>query len=62
MSDLATSSSDASASDVSGWSRCLVACLGTLGISGALLYAFLFAVDPYDTGKFGLFGMGLFGC
>jgi len=54
---LATSSSDASAADVSGWSRCLVACLGTLGISGALLYAFLFAVDPYDTGKFGLLGI-----
>ena len=23
----------------------------------ALLYAFLFAVDPYDTGKFGLLGI-----
>lgn len=57
MSDLATSSSDLPAIDASAWSRCLVACLGTLGIGAAMLYAFLFAVDPYDTGKFGLLGI-----
>jgi hypothetical protein len=39
------------------WSRCLRACLGTLGISAALLLAFLLAVDPYDSGKFGFLGI-----
>ena len=39
------------------WSRCLRACLGTLGISAALLFAFLLAVDPYDSGKFGFLGI-----
>jgi hypothetical protein len=39
------------------WSRCLRAFLGTLGLAGALLYAFLLAVDPYDTGKFGWLGI-----
>jgi hypothetical protein len=57
LSDLATSSSDGPAADPEAWSRCLVACLRTLAIGAALLYAFLFAVDPYDTGKFGLLGI-----
>ena len=62
MSDLATSGSDAagadaSAAEVSAWSRCLAAFLGTLGLGAALLYAFLIAVDPYDTGKLGLLGI-----
>jgi hypothetical protein len=55
LSDLATSSSDASGA--SAWGRCLAACLDTLGIGVALLYAFLIAVDPYDTGKFGFLGI-----
>jgi hypothetical protein len=57
LSDLATSSSDVSAQEASAWGRCLIACLGTLGIGVALLYAFLIAVDPYDTGKFGFLGI-----
>ncbi len=40
-----------------GWNRCLWACLGTLGISAGLLLAFLVAVDPYDSGKFGFLGI-----
>jgi hypothetical protein len=45
-------------SDLSdGWGRCLAACLGALGIGGLLLLAFMIAVDPYDTGKFGLLGI-----
>ncbi|HEY7844334.1 MAG TPA: hypothetical protein VID30_11730 [Bradyrhizobium sp.] len=40
-----------------GWSRCLRAFLGTLGICAALLFAFLLSVDPYDSGRFGVFGI-----
>jgi hypothetical protein len=39
------------------WTRSLVACLGALGIGALLLFAVMFAVDPYDTGRFGLFGI-----
>jgi hypothetical protein len=39
------------------WSRCLRACLGTLGICAGLLFAFLLSVDPYDSGRFGVFGI-----
>jgi hypothetical protein len=39
------------------WSRCLRAFLGTLGICAALLFAFLLSVDPYDSGRFGVFGI-----
>lgn len=42
---------------MNGWNRCLRAFLGTLGISAALLFAFLLAVDPYDSGKFGFLGI-----
>jgi hypothetical protein len=42
---------------MTGWSRCLRACLGTTGICAGLLLAFLVAVDPYDTGKFGFLGI-----
>jgi hypothetical protein len=48
-----TSISDQSA----GWSRCLAACLGALGIGALLLFTVMIAVDPYDTGRFGLFGI-----
>ena len=51
--DLPISNSDAS----SEWSRCLTACVGTLGIGGLLLLAFMVVVDPYDSGKFGLLGI-----
>jgi hypothetical protein len=39
------------------WSRCLRACLVTLAICAGLLFAFTIAVDPYDSGKFGFFGI-----
>ena len=39
------------------WGRCLAACLGALGLGTLLLFAVMIAVDPYDTGKFGLFGI-----
>jgi hypothetical protein len=42
---------------MTGWNRCLAACLGTLAILASLLYAFLIAVDPYDSGKFGFLGI-----
>lgn len=51
--DLPTSTSDLSP----GWGRSLAACLGALGIGALLLYAVMIAVDPYDTGKFGLLGI-----
>lgn len=51
--DLPISNSDSSLE----WSRCLAACVGTLGIGALLLFIFLIAVDPYDGGKFGLLGI-----
>jgi hypothetical protein len=39
------------------WSRCLRACFVTLAICAALLFGFVIAVDPYDSGKFGFFGI-----
>jgi hypothetical protein len=46
MSSLTTSSDD----EV-GWRRCLIACLGTLGISASLLFAAMLLIDPYDSGR-----------
>lgn len=47
-----------STSDETGeWSRCLRACLVTLAVCAALLFAFVVAVDPYDSGRFGWFGI-----
>lgn len=46
MSSLTTGSDD----EV-GWRRCLVACLGALGISALLLFVALLLVDPYDCGR-----------
>ena len=43
--------------DATDWSRCLRACLITLAICAFLLFAFVIAVDPYDSGKLGLFGI-----
>jgi hypothetical protein len=51
--DLPISDSDASPE----WTRCLAACVGALGLGGLLLFAFMIAVDPYDSGKFGLLGI-----
>ena len=51
---LSTSSSD----DASAWGRCLMACLGTLGLGALLLIlALMIVVDPYDSGRFGLLGI-----
>src|SRR3979490_1001079 len=47
------SSSDAAA----GWGRCLAAFLGALGLGALLVLAFMIAVDPYDSGRFGLLGI-----
>src|SRR3954452_23269217 len=46
MSSLTTSSDDEI-----GWRRCLIACLGALGISALLLFAALLLIDPYDSGR-----------
>jgi hypothetical protein len=34
-----------------------VACFGTLALGAALLFALMIAVDPYDSGRFGLLGI-----
>ena len=39
------------------WSRCLRACLVTLAICAFFLFTFVIAIDPYDSGKFGVFGI-----
>ena len=41
----------------SEWRRWLLAFLSVPLLGGALLLAFLIAVDPYDTGKFGVLGI-----
>ena len=51
--NLPISNSDASPE----WTRCLAACVGTLALGALLLLAFMIAVDPYDSGKFGLLGI-----
>lgn len=48
-----TSSSDAARD----WGRCLVACFGTLAAGACLVLALMLAVDPYDSGRFGWFGI-----
>jgi hypothetical protein len=53
LPDSAISTSD----ETSDWSRCLRACLVTLAICAFLLFTFVIAVDPYDSGKFGFFGI-----
>jgi hypothetical protein len=47
------SSSDTAAD----WGRCLAAFLGALGLGALLVLAFMIAVDPYDSGRFGLLGI-----
>ena len=51
--NLSTSSSD----DATPWGRSLVAFLGVLGLGALLLLAVMLAVDPYDSGRFGLLGI-----
>src|ERR1700744_2899544 len=48
-----TSISDATA----GWSRCLLTFLGAIALGAALIFGFLAAVDPYDSGRFGWLGI-----
>ena len=51
-------SSSISSSDVSsGWGRSLVACLGALALGAALIATLVILVDPYDSGRFGAFGI-----
>ncbi|MDB5519539.1 MAG: hypothetical protein JWQ17_6297 [Tardiphaga sp.] len=51
------SSSISGSDDASAWGRCLAACLGTLALCAALIFAVMIAVDPYDSGRFGLLGI-----
>jgi len=46
MSSLTTSSDDEI-----GWRRCLIACLGALGVSAVLLFTAMLLIDPYDSGR-----------
>jgi hypothetical protein len=50
-------SSISGSDDPAAWGRCLVACLGTLAFGAALILAVMIAVDPYDSGRFGLLGI-----
>ena len=51
-----TSISEAATSDVAaGWGRCLLVFLGALAFGALLVFGFLAAVDPYDSGRFGWF-------
>ncbi|MGJ4887730.1 hypothetical protein [Bradyrhizobium sp. HKCCYLR20261] len=50
-----TSSSDAVASAI--WERCIAAFLAALGGGALLVLALMVAIDPYDSGRFGLLGI-----
>jgi hypothetical protein len=50
-------SSISSSDDAIQWGRCLVAFLGALGLGALLVLAVMIAVDPYDSGRFGLLGI-----
>ncbi len=39
------------------WGRCLVAFLAVLGLGAILVLGVMIAVDPYDSGRFGLLGI-----
>jgi hypothetical protein len=50
--------SSISSSDTgSEWGRCLLAFLGVLALGSSLMLAFMIAVDPYDSGRFGWLGI-----
>jgi hypothetical protein len=53
-SSISSSDSVPVAETAAEWRRWLVAFLGVLVIGASLILGFLIAVDPYDTGKFGL--------
>ena len=46
-----------STDEMDGWARCLKACLGALIGSAIKFFSLLIEVEPYDTGKFGWFGI-----
>jgi hypothetical protein len=46
-----------SSDNMSDWSPCLAAFLGALGLGALVVLAFMIAVDPYDSGRFGLLGI-----
>jgi hypothetical protein len=54
---MSMNSSISSSDDELAWGRCLKACLGTLALGATLVFACMIAVDPYDSGKFGLLGI-----
>lgn len=51
------SSPISSSDDARDWGRCLATCLGTLAVGAFLILAVMLAVDPYDSGRFGWFGI-----
>lgn len=51
------SSSTSSSDPASDWGRCLRAFFGTLAIGACVILALVLAVDPYDSGRFGWFGI-----
>lgn len=56
-SSISSSDSVSSTESASEWRRWLVAFLSVPLLGAPLLLGFLIAVDPYDTGKFGLLGI-----
>jgi hypothetical protein len=50
-------SSISSSDSATEWGRCLAAFLGVLGLGALLMLAFMIAIDPYDSGRFGLLGI-----
>jgi len=54
-----TSSSDApgAETDALAWGRWLAAFLGALALGAAAIFALVLAVDPYDSGRFGILGI-----
>ena len=50
-------SSISSSDNAAEWARCLKAFVGVVVTGGLLILAFLVAVDPYDSGRFGLLGI-----
>jgi len=51
------SSSISSSEPAPEWGRWLTAFLGALALGAALVFAFVIAVDPYDSGRFGFLGI-----
>src|SRR5438477_7092469 len=51
------SSSDIVAVDSGAWGRWLATFLGALALGAAAIFALVLAVDPYDSGRFGILGI-----